>query len=147
MRDRLAEAEAGSPGWRFLKGTVRRAFDTFEVLRVQDGVPILYFRPFKVRAYTYQETGIVEKVVVEVYGRSAKGEEIGEWYDALDVMERHLAGDDFFVGGRYTVADIALYAYTHVAHEGGFDLAGYPTVRAWMGRVAAQPGHIPITQG
>ena len=68
-------------------------------------------------------------------------------YDALDVMERHLAGDDFFVGGRYTVADIALYAYTHVAHEGGFDLAGYPTVRAWMGRVAAQPGHIPITQG
>ena len=68
-------------------------------------------------------------------------------YDALDVMERHLAGADFFVSGRYTVADIALYAYTHVAHEGGFDLAGYPTVRAWMGRVAAQPGHIPITQG
>ena len=68
-------------------------------------------------------------------------------YDALDVMERHLAGDDFFVGGRYTVADIALYAYTHVAHEGGFDLAGYPAVRAWMGRVAAQPGHIPIIQG
>ncbi len=67
-------------------------------------------------------------------------------YDALDVMERHLAGDDFFVGGRYTVADIALYAYTHVAHEGGFDLAAYPAVRAWMGRVAAQPGHVPITQ-
>ncbi len=51
-------------------------------------------------------------------------------YDALDVLKRHLASDDFFVGGRYTVADIALYAYTHVAHEGGFDLAGYPTVRA-----------------
>jgi glutathione S-transferase len=45
------------------------------------------------------------------------------------------------------VADIALYAYTHVAHEGGFDLAGYPAVRAWIGRVASQPGHIPITQG
>ena len=68
-------------------------------------------------------------------------------YDALGVMEGHLAGDDFFVGGRYTVADIALYAYTHVAHEGGFDLAGCPAVRAWMGRVAAQPGHVPITQG
>ncbi len=51
-------------------------------------------------------------------------------YDASDVMERHLAGDDFFVGGRYTVADIAFYAHTHVAREGGFDLAGYPTVRA-----------------
>lgn len=68
-------------------------------------------------------------------------------HDALRVMEGHLTGKDFFVGGRYSVADIALYAYTHVADEGGFDLAGYPAVRAWIGRVAAQPGHIPITQG
>ena len=83
LGDRLAKAEVGSPGWRFLKGTVRRAFDTFEVLRVQDGVPIFYSRPFKVRAHVFQETGVVEKVVVEVYRRSAKGEEIGEWYDAL----------------------------------------------------------------
>ena len=66
--------------------------------------------------------------------------------DALGVMEGHLTGKDFFVGGRYSVADIALYAYTHVAHEGGFDLADYPAVRAWIGRVAAQPGYIPITQ-
>lgn len=83
MRDRLAKAEAGSERWRNLKGTVRRAFDTFEVLRVQDGVPIVYSRPFKVRAHVYQETGVVEKVLIEVYRRSAKGEEIGEWYDAL----------------------------------------------------------------
>jgi glutathione S-transferase len=68
-------------------------------------------------------------------------------HDALGVMEGHLGRNDFFVAGRYTVADIALYAYTHVAHEGGFDLAGYPALRAWIGRVAAQPGHIPITQG
>jgi glutathione S-transferase len=68
-------------------------------------------------------------------------------HDALGVMEEHLGRNDFFVGGRYTVADIALYAYTHVAHEGGFDLAGYPALRAWIGRVASQPGHIPITQG
>ena len=53
LGDRLAEAEVGSPGWRFLKGMVRRAFDTFEVLRVQDGVPIFYSRPFKLRAHTY----------------------------------------------------------------------------------------------
>ena len=66
---------------------------------------------------------------------------------ALGVMEGHLGRNDLFVGGRYTVADIALYAYTHVAYEGGFDLAGYPAVRAWIGRVASQPGHIPITQG
>jgi glutathione S-transferase len=65
-------------------------------------------------------------------------------YAALDAMERSLEGRMFLVGERYTVADIALYAYTHVAHEGGFDLAGYPAVRAWLDRVAAQPGHVAI---
>jgi len=68
-------------------------------------------------------------------------------YDALGVMEGHLLDNDFFVGGRYTVADIALYAYTHVAPEGGFDLAGYPAVLSWIDRVASQPGHVPITRG
>jgi glutathione S-transferase len=64
---------------------------------------------------------------------------------ALAVMEHHLATRRFFVGERYTIADIALYAYTHVAHEGGFDLAPYPAVRAWLGRVAAEPRHLKIT--
>jgi len=68
-------------------------------------------------------------------------------HDALGVMEGHLRRNDFFVGGRYSVADIALYAYTHVAHEGGFDLTSYPAVRAWISRVAAQPGYVPITRG
>jgi glutathione S-transferase len=62
-------------------------------------------------------------------------------------MEGHLRRSEFFVGGRYTAADIALYAYTHVANEGGFDPAGYPAALAWIDRVAAQPNHIPITQG
>ena len=66
-------------------------------------------------------------------------------YDALAVMERHLTDRKFFVGERYSIADIALYAYTHVAGEGGFDLAGFPAVRAWLERVRAQPGHVPIT--
>jgi glutathione S-transferase len=68
-------------------------------------------------------------------------------YDALGVMEGHLKAGGFFVGDRYTVADVALYAYTHVAGEGGFDLSGFPAVRAWLERVAAQPGHVPITRG
>jgi glutathione S-transferase len=67
-------------------------------------------------------------------------------YAALDAMERHLAGRRFFVGERYSIADIALYAYTHVAPEGGFDLARYPAIRAWLDRVADQPGHVLITQ-
>jgi glutathione S-transferase len=66
-------------------------------------------------------------------------------YAALDAMERHLAGRAFHVGERYTIADISLYAYTHVAAEGGFDLTRYPAIRAWLDRVAEQPGHVPIT--
>jgi glutathione S-transferase len=74
-------------------------------------------------------------------------------YDALAVMESHLSGAgqgehprEYFVGGRYSIADIALYAYTHVADEGAFDLAKYTHVRAWLARVKAQPRYIPITQ-
>jgi glutathione S-transferase len=65
-------------------------------------------------------------------------------YKALDAMERHLEGRAFLVGDGLSLADIALYAYTHVAHEGGFDLAGYSGVRRWLDRVAAAPGHVPI---
>ena len=63
---------------------------------------------------------------------------------ALAAMERHLDGRELFVGDALTLADIALYAYTHVAPEGGFDLSGYPAVGRWLERVAAEPGHIPI---
>ena len=62
-------------------------------------------------------------------------------------MERHLGERTFFVGERYSIADIALYAYTHVADEGGFDLERFPAVRAWLGRVRVQPGHVLITAG
>ena len=51
---------------------------------------------------------------------------------------------EYFVGAGLTLADLALYAYTHVAHEGGFDLAGYPAIRRWLDRVAAEPGHVSI---
>jgi glutathione S-transferase len=64
---------------------------------------------------------------------------------ALAVLEQGLQGREFLVGGRYSLADIGLYAYTHVAPEGGFPLDDYPAIRAWCARVAAQPGHVPIT--
>jgi glutathione S-transferase len=64
---------------------------------------------------------------------------------ALEVLEQALTGREFLVGDRYSLADIGLYAYTHVAPEGGFPLDPYPAIRAWCARVAAQPGHIPIT--
>jgi len=65
-------------------------------------------------------------------------------YTALEVLERTLARQPFLVAGRYTIADIAVYAYTHVAHEGGFAMERYPAISAWMARIVAQPGHLPI---
>jgi glutathione S-transferase len=65
-------------------------------------------------------------------------------YKALDILEQHLRRHDYLVAGRYTVADIALYAYTHAAEEGGFELARYPAIQDWLKRVAAEPGHIPL---
>jgi glutathione S-transferase len=65
---------------------------------------------------------------------------------ALTAMESQLSRHEFLVAERYTVADIALYAYTHVAPEGGFSLEPYPAIREWLTRVAAHPGHISITE-
>jgi glutathione S-transferase len=65
-------------------------------------------------------------------------------YRTLAAMGRHLAERAFLVGERYTVADIALYGYTNVAEEGGFELGRFPAVEAWLTRVAAQPGHVTI---
>jgi glutathione S-transferase len=72
------------------------------------------------------------------------------WYNlgnqALAVMEQHLATQDFFVDHRYTIADIALYAYTHMADQGNYDLTQYPNILTWCDRVASQPNHIKITE-
>ena len=63
---------------------------------------------------------------------------------ALTVMERHLEREPFFAAGRYSIADIALYAYTHSATDGGFDLAAYPAIRSWLERVRSQPRHVSM---
>jgi glutathione S-transferase len=74
---------------------------------------------------------------------------VPEWHAkgnaALGVMESHLKSHDWFAGDRYSVADIALYGYTHCANEGGFELGNYPAISAWLARVAAQPRHIPMS--
>jgi glutathione S-transferase len=81
-------------------------------------------------------------------GRELRQHALDDWmengYRALGVMEMHLAKHDFFVDSRFTIADIALYAYTHLAEQCDFDLARYPAVRAWLGRVAAEPGHVAM---
>jgi glutathione S-transferase len=81
-------------------------------------------------------------------GRELQSHGLDDWmekgYEALGVMEKHLQTQSFFVDGRYTIADIALYAYTHVAHESDYDLTTFPAIRAWLKRVAAEPGHIAM---
>ena len=80
----------------------------------------------------------------------AKQHLVPEWHakgnSALKVMEAHLAKNTWFAGGQYSIADIALYGYTHAADEGGFKLSDYPAVCAWLTRVAAQPNHIPLSE-
>ena len=89
-----------------------------------------------VRFWTF--AGQLDAHAAELPERRKRGEV------ALDVMEGHLAQNDFFAAGRYSIADIALYAYTHVAGEGSFELTRFPAVQSWLVRVAAQPGHVRI---
>ncbi len=88
----------------------------------------------------WHHAGIVDEKRDQLDEKMARG------YAALGVMESHLRGHAFFVAERYSIADIALYASTHVAHEGGFELSKYPALRAWLERVRAEPRHVPITR-
>lgn len=88
--------------------------------------------------YILRHLGRQHPRMAEMPERLAKGRA------ALAVMEQHLAAHDFFAGGSYSIADIALYAYTHRADEADLDLSPYPSLRAWLARVAAQPGHVEM---
>ena len=86
--------------------------------------------------------------VPERSGRELQQHALEDWMEegnrALGVMDKHLALNDFFVAGHYTIADIALYAYTHVAPQCGYDLAPFPAIRAWLDRVVHQPDYVPM---
>jgi glutathione S-transferase len=84
------------------------------------------------------EEKLSELQKAQIAGKRAAGDA------ALKLMDEHLSRQPFFVGGRLGLADIALYAYTHVAEDGGFHLSAYPAVSAWLERVAAEPGYVPM---
>jgi len=81
-------------------------------------------------------------------GRELHAYSLEDWmergYAALQVMDNHLRSRDYFAAGQITVADIALYGYTHVAHLCDYDLSGFPNVRAWLARVEASPGFVSM---
>lgn len=103
----------------------------------------MFFEQYK------HEPSIAVARFIHHYAKDARADELPaltkRGYLALDIMEAHLAENDWFAGGVRSVADISLYAYTHVAEEGGFDLSKYPAIRAWLSRVEDHPKHILIT--
>jgi glutathione S-transferase len=86
----------------------------------------------------------IAKIAEQKRAAIAQKQELG--YLALQVMDNHLVTHDYFVGNRYSIADISLYAYTHVAAEGDFDLSKFPAILAWFDRIVRQPNYLTITQ-
>ncbi|MED5387963.1 MAG: glutathione S-transferase family protein [Pseudomonadota bacterium] len=133
--------ESNAALWYLAGGSVLRPEGAFEQAQV---LQWMFFEQYNhepniaTSRYWLHVLGEKEKYASQLEEKQHKG------HDALRVMETHLAGRDFFVGDGYSIADIALYAYTHVADEGGFSLAHYPRIRAWLQRVADQPGHVPL---
>ncbi len=101
--------------------------------------------------YSHEPYIATSRYWISILGKSEKYREAIEQkrkpgYAALTVMERHLTSHTFFVDERYSIADIGLFAYTHVAHEGGFNLTMFSAINTWLERIKAQPQHIRITQ-
>lgn len=101
--------------------------------------------------YSHEPNIATSRFWISILGKTEENREVLEQkrlagYAALAVMEKHLTSHTFFVNESYTIADIGLYAYTHVADEGGFDLTKFPAIQAWLEQVKSQPRHITITQ-
>jgi len=127
----LAEGSAFLPADRF---------DRAQVLRW------LCFEQYSHEPYVATPRFIVRHLAPDSPRRAELPQRLARGRAALQVMENHLATRAYFVAERYSIADIALYAYTHVAPDGGLELEPYPAVRAWLSRVADQPGHVRLLE-
>jgi glutathione S-transferase len=105
----------------------------------------MFFEQYSHEPYVATPRFILKHLPAESPRRQELPDRLQRGRAALGVMETHLRRNGFFVGERYSIADIALYAYTHVAHEAQLDLTPFTAVRSWLERVASRPGHIPIT--
>ncbi|MFN0154955.1 MAG: glutathione S-transferase family protein [Gaiella sp.] len=134
-------AESGAILWYFGEGTRFVPDDRYQRAQV---LQWMFFEQYDLEPtiavvrFWVAYSGRPEAFADQVEAKRADGQRV------LEALERHLTNRTFLVGEGYTLADIAVYGYTHVAEEGGFELASLPAVRAWLERVAAQPGHIPI---
>jgi glutathione S-transferase len=141
LEDGRPLAESNAILWHFADGTRYLPDDPYERAQVLQWMFFEQYKHEPAIAVLRFWVSVSEdpRPAAEIEAKRAAGRA------ALEVMERHLGEREYFVGERFTIADIALYAYTHVAPEGGFDLESYPEVRGWLDRVAARPGIIPIT--
>jgi glutathione S-transferase len=105
----------------------------------------MFFEQYSHEPYVATPRFILKHLPADSPRRAELPKRLEQGRAALGVMETHLTGRRFLVDERYTIADIALYAYTHVAEEAQLDLTPFPQVRAWLARVAGQPRHVPIT--
>jgi glutathione S-transferase len=140
LDDGRALAESGAILCYFAEGTPYLPEDRFERAQV---LQWLFFEQYSHEPYIAVARFWAIAGITPAEGAANEKRRGGE--AALAAMERHLADRAFLVAERYTIADIALYAYTHVAPEGGFELEPYPAIREWLTRVMAEPGHIGIT--
>jgi glutathione S-transferase len=141
LDDGRALAESGAILWYFGDGTPFVPEDRYERAQV---LQWMFFEQ-----YDHEPAIAVARFWLAYSGQpESMRDRIDGWHKqglrALAAMERHLDGRAWLVGDSMTIADIALYAYTHVADEGGFDLEPFPAVRAWLENVASQPGHTSI---
>ncbi|HWN73439.1 MAG TPA: glutathione S-transferase family protein [Solirubrobacterales bacterium] len=141
LEDGRPLAESNAILWYFADGTEYLPDDEYERAQV---LQWMFFEQYKhepgIAVPRFWDAIATDELTppTDLELRRASGRE------ALKVMERHLREREYFVGGRFTIADVTLYAYTHVAPEGGFDLEPLPAVRAWLERVEAQPGIVPM---
>jgi glutathione S-transferase len=142
LDDGRALGESGAIIWFFGEGTRFVPDDPYERAQV---LQWMFFEQ-----YDHEPAIAVVRFWLAYSGRPREDfadrldERLAAGHRALDALERHLDGRSWLVGDGMTLADIALYAYTHVAGEGGFELDRYPAIGAWLERVANEPGHVPI---
>ena len=134
-------AESNAILWYLAEGSPFVAADRLGRAQV---LQWMFFEQYSHEPYVATPRYIVKHLPAEHARRAELPDRLAKGRAALAVMETHLKARQFFVAERYTIADIALYAYTHVADEGGHDLAPYAAVRAWLKRVATRPGYIGI---
>ena len=139
LEDGRPLGESGAILWYFADGTQYVPSDPFDRAKV---LQWMFFEQYSHEPYI----AVARNWLMHDLTPSPEALSERQWggYVALDALERGLADGRDFLAGAFSIGDIALYAYTHVAHQGGFDLSGYPRIRAWIDRVAAQPGYVPI---